>query len=53
MYKPLCDPTCIRTYHRVAINDAVLLKSITWEPRGAQSGHKQRHASHYFFEVES
>jgi hypothetical protein len=33
---------CLCTYHRVAINDAVLLKASHGEPRGAQSGHKHR-----------
>jgi hypothetical protein len=42
----MCDPTCIRTYHQVAINYAVLPKSITRGTCGAQSGHKNRLLAH-------
>jgi hypothetical protein len=46
LYKPSCDPTCSCMYHRVTVNDVVLLKSITWGTRGAQSGHKHRQLAH-------
>jgi hypothetical protein len=41
LYKPTSNTTCLRTYHRVAINDVVLPKSITcvtpWCAVGSQT----------------